>query len=233
MKQLSYWGKQNPWPARIIIGIGHLILLVSAVYIGLLSASYDWMIKPWQIMSLAVLLILSMIGYPVKGIRKGIFKHTYRRQKFMDGSLVMCSFLLIAGTSNRYANLPASFPQEMEPLSEFMVHKPSSMETKKFPTAKDFNRALKKMRKQARKSLRMERKRMQANHNGQSEAGKILLTIIVVVGFVILWGLILSLSCNLSCSGNEGMAWLVFIGGTAGLVLLSILALKAIWQRRY
>lgn len=233
MKQLSYWGKQHPWPARIIIVIGHFVLLVSAVYIGLLSASNDWMIRPWQILSLVVILLFSMIAYPVKGIRKGLFKHTYRRQKFMDGTLVMCSFLLIAGTSNRYANLPAAIPQEMNPLSEFMVHKPSSLETKKFPKAKDFNRALKKMRKQARKSLRMEKKRMQANRRSDSSAGKIALTILLILGVVILWTLILSLSCNLSCSGNEGMAWIVFIGGTAGLVILSILAIQAIWKRRY
>lgn len=233
MKKLSYWGKQHPWLARVIIVIGHLILLVTAIYIGLLSASHDWMIKPWQIMSFAVILVFSMIAYPVKGIRKGILKHSYSRQKLMDGILVMSSFLLIAGTSNRYANLPAAIPQEMKPLSEFMVHKPSSLETQKLPTSKDFNRALKKMRKQARKSLRMERKRMLANRSSSSEAGNIILTILVAVGVVILWAVILSLSCSLSCSGNEGMAWIVFIGGTGGLVLLSILAIKAIWKRRY
>lgn len=233
MKKISYWGRQNPWTARIIIVIGHVILLVSAVYMGLLSASYEWMIKPWQIMSLVVILLLAMIAYPVKGIRKGPFKHTYHRQKFIDGSLVMCSFLLIAGTSNRYANLPAAIPQEVNPLSEFMVNKPPSMEKKKIPTAKDFNRALKKLRKQARKTLRMEKKRMQANRSSDSTTGNIVLTILLAVGVFILWILILSLSCNLSCSGNEGMAWIVFIGGTGGLVLLSILAIKSIWKRRY
>ena len=81
-----------------------------------------------------------------------------------------------------------------------------------------------------KKELRVARK--MAPDNGQDTALKILGTFLVLLAALGLAYLIAAWSCNLACSGQEGAANVVLIGGGALLILLTVLGIRAIWRKR-
>jgi hypothetical protein len=65
----------------------------------------------------------------------------------------------------------------------------------------------------------------------KSTGAKIGLTVLAVVLFAVLAYGLAALSCSIACSGNEGMAAIVGIGGGIGLIALLVISLKAIYRK--
>jgi nitrate reductase gamma subunit len=53
------------------------------------------------------------------------------------------------------------------------------------------------------------------------------------VVFLFAWAVVISLACNLSCSGNEAAAAFVGIAGTLILLILLILVMRRIWSKKF
>jgi hypothetical protein len=62
---------------------------------------------------------------------------------------------------------------------------------------------------------------------------KFLLSLLTVVVFLFAWAVVISLACNLSCSGNEAAAAFVGIAGTLILLILLILVMRRIWSKKF
>lgn len=60
---------------------------------------------------------------------------------------------------------------------------------------------------------------------------KVGLTVLAVILFAALAYGLAALSCSIACSGNEGMAAIVGIGGGIGLIALLVIALRAIYNK--
>ena len=61
-----------------------------------------------------------------------------------------------------------------------------------------------------------------------SKGAKIVLTVLSILVALFLIGLVLALACSLSCDGSVAGAILVGVGGTALVILLFVLAIRAI-----
>ena len=83
-----------------------------------------------------------------------------------------------------------------------------------------------KERKALLKELKIELKEVFKAKPGRGR--QIALTILVGLVAVVLLALVAALSCDLSCSGNEGAALFVLILGTAGVVALVLFFIKKI-----
>ena len=62
-------------------------------------------------------------------------------------------------------------------------------------------------------------------------AGQIGLLLLTILGALILLGLVVSLSCSLSCSGSPGAATLVLLLGLGITIFLSIVVIRAIFKK--
>lgn len=74
-------------------------------------------------------------------------------------------------------------------------------------------------------TLRSELKTFFRDKRSTGRVALVVLSILVAGALLIL---IAGLSCNLSCSGNEGAAALVLILGTFGVIALLVVAIRAI-----
>ncbi len=86
---------------------------------------------------------------------------------------------------------------------------------------------IKQFRKSIRAKIRTLKKDKQADKGGMV-ALKVLLILLTILGAVVLGYFIFALGCNLSCSGSEAAAWVVWIGGYLGLAAGLFFAIRAI-----
>ncbi|MEI9943660.1 MAG: hypothetical protein WDN26_05510, partial [Chitinophagaceae bacterium] len=85
-----------------------------------------------------------------------------------------------------------------------------------------------KERKKLLKAQVKEIKKSKELSNG-AKAGLIILSSIIALGLL---ALILGLACDLSCSGADGLAILVGVGGTALIVFLLVLTIRSITGKK-
>jgi hypothetical protein len=230
MKKLSIWAKDHPWPARLIIVISHILLFILAWDLGLRTASLDIYLSSFVAKFLGVLFCMACILYPIKGVTKGVFRHSYVRQKSADFVVLLTTFLMFTSVFNALFFSPVAVYWKAEPKVVQIVNKTTEVRENAFPSMKDVKRAMKKYEKQIRKDMRAAKKRFKQQQN--DDGVKILLTILVVVGAIFLLGLIGSLSCTLSCNGQEGLAGVVFVLGLGGVITLVVITMKAIWKKK-
>lgn len=230
MKKLSIWAKCHPWLARLIIVISHILLLILAWDLGLRTASLNIYLSPFVAKCFGLIFCVACILYPIKGMTKGFFRHSYVRQKSADFVVLLATFLMFTSVFNALCFSPEAVYWKAEPKVVQVVNKTSEVRENVIPSMKDVKRAMKKYEKQVRKDMRAAKKRYKQQQNDVGV--KILLTVLVAVGAILLLGAVGSLSCTLSCNGQEGLAGVVFILGLTGIVILSIVALKAIWRKK-
>ena len=231
MKKLSIWGKNNPRKARIIIALSHVLLVVSAFFLGLLTFVYDLALPIWLPIVLAHLFFVAYLLYPDKQAKKGVFAHSYLRQKTTDFVLTITYILAIAAGLNQWAFAPTSgtipveakgilMAQKIKPTEEAAGHKKSKFSALKTP--------FQELKSQL-KTLRDEFKA--AGDKEGAKGTKILLFLLTFVVALGLAWLVAALACNISCSGQEGLAWVALILGLAGVVWLTIISVKAISRK--
>ena len=129
------------------------------------------------------------------------------------------------------ANRPANQPIRLNPLSGakpvVYTDQHSSIVKSNLEEKKPGNHILsRKERKALLKELKLELKEVFKARPGRGR--QIALTILVGLVAVVLLALVGALSCNLSCSGNEGAALFVMILGIAGVVALVLFFVKKI-----
>lgn len=232
MKNLSYWSKRNPVKARIIIGVSHVLLIILAITAGINTYLEEIHFSGKLLFVLVNLFFLAYILYPKRGHKEGIFIYSYRRRIRHDFILLITSSLILTIGVNKFAYSPVHQVEEkyqtrlmvfsLDASGSFNIQEKKKSEL--LSTIKSFRMEM----KQHLKSMKAEK---QTNRAG-STAGKvalILLTLLLAMGVAALVGVF---ACNIACSGNEGLAWVVLIGGAIGIVWLTVVVISKILRKR-
>ncbi len=237
MKKISQWARHHKAAARIIIIGSFVVLTVLGILVGVLLDNMGVTISSVTLALTVCAYITAVIAYPAKFLKgkklnAGSF---YVRQKTCDFVLAASTFLMIIYFSNQ----PGQLFNYSSPLNAAIpvntsLPKDSTVKTHK-PIAA-FAASLKdetgkKLKWKERKKLLREQVRA-IRKSDMSNGGKVALIILSVFVAIGLLGLILALACDLSCSGSEGAAILVGVGGTVLISLLLVLAIRAITGKK-
>ena len=234
MKKLSRWAKENPWKARIIIILAHAALVTIALVTGENLTAIGIQLPGWILTLFLYVFILAIIFYPSRQKRTAFKKDLYYfRQKSCDWLLAASTFFMILCLANKntasiYFFQPASASNGIS----------LTKETKK-PTAAEILASLdyrdkSTLTRSEKKILKQEFKKQLKNYvaaklSGDKaegdRAGLIILAIIAALGLLYL---LTALSCGIACSGAEGLAIVVLLLGTAGIIWALIAVIRAI-----
>ena len=192
---LSHWGKLHAGPARLLIAVGHFLLAGIALTLGAI-----WLPYQGKMLLVVQLLLFATAGaiaicYPEK--RKNLKqKACWARRKKAEGSMLVCGFLLLllTGPALRESKLHLS----MVPAYASAVQHAPAKDTQ--TRVGGFLQNLKQRYLEA------------------SDAVKMLLALLALAAAIATGFGIIGLACNLSCSGYEVAAVLVFFGGGALLL---------------
>lgn len=236
MIKISYWGKRNPKTTRFIIAICHIVLMTISVWIGLNMFVLEYEVPGWLIPVVVSLFALLYLSYPQKRDDFLSYWISYRRRKAVElGLVVFQSVVLALGIhqilTNDYTN---SSPESVEVLT-MAIYNPvfpkSQMDT--FSMDQYLIKKIKSIQLAVKQELKSKKWFQITNVDERSDNSKkgwlIFLTVFLII---IATGGIAMLSCSLSCSGNEGLAIVVLLGGMTGIIWGSISAFRSI-HRKY
>lgn len=233
MKQISLWAKYHKTAARIIIVFSSLLLLIAGAITGSLLKDLDINLPKELLFAIALIYFIALIYYPAKSIKRKLTGHKfYVQQKRMDFILVSCFFLLMTSISNdgfKRFHLINVF----QPAAASLPTTPADSITKKYKSIAAFSASLKDENgnslkwKEKKKQLLQQVKAIKKS-NELSDGAKIALIILSVIVAIGLLALVANLACSISCSGSGAGAILVAVGGTALVIFLLIVAIRAI-----
>lgn len=235
MKKISYWAKTHKWPARIVIIVSFILLTTLGLIAGRLMADLGIFISSAALFAFASAYFCAAMLYPAKE-NKSSGKHIssfYFKQKSCDLLLAASTFCMIVYVGNR----PESLFQHTQPLNATVITEPSlptDSVSKNYKSIKDFNASMQDengnmLKWKERKKLLKQQVKEIKKANDLSDGEKTLLVILSVLVAAGLLALVVAASCNLSCSGSEGAAVLVGVGGTVAIIILLIIVIKAIY----
>ena len=234
MRKLSLWARHHKKAARLIIVSSFLLLTIIGYYAGTWMNELGISLSE-TILFLAVLLyIAGVISYPQRheSQNRSKSKSFYIRQKICDTGLAVSTFLMIV----YLANQPGTFIHTFIPANAISGNNlvlPKDSSAKTYKSIREFSASIKDkegklLKWKERKKLLKEQVRSIKKADNLSKgdkAGLIVLAVIVALGLAALVG---ALACELSCNGSEGAALLVGIGGTALIIFLLIITIRAI-----
>ncbi len=238
MKNLSYWAKSHPLQARAIIVAIHTITATAAFKTGIwLFARHD---VAWPIWFFPLLLAVTAgvkIAYPSKRLSTTIISadRRYWRSRQVMCSMTLCAWLLVLLAGNRTAQWSvqptASVGNTAERSPAAYSQMPLLMtEGGKAMYAKTAFKWL-KIKKKTYLEKKVQRIRQQAaGSRGLDPVVQVLLTLLTLLVASFLAFMIAGLACNLSCSGQEGLAVLVAVLGGGLLIWGLIATIIAIWR---
>jgi hypothetical protein len=143
---------------------------------------------------------------------------------------------MIAGLSNRPENL-FRFSIPLNAATGYGLSFPKDSTIKSYKSIAEFRALMKDetgkpLKWKEKKKLLKEQIRAIKKDKDVSNAGKVALIILSIAVALGLLYLIAALACDLSCSGSEGAATVLMIGGAGLIVFLFILALRAILGKK-
>ncbi len=238
MKKLSYWAKSHPLRARVIIVAIHTIAAAAAFKIGVwLYARHD---VAWPIWFFPLMLMVTAwikIEYPGKHSPKPVRStdRRYWRSRQVIFGMTLCAWLLVLLAGNRTAQWsvqpadsvgntiersPAAYGQMPLLMTDGgkMMYAKTAFKWLKIKKKTYFEKKVQRIRQQA------------AGSRGLDPVVQVLLTLVTILVASFLALLIAGLACELSCSGQEGLALLVALVGGGLLIWGLIAAIIAIWR---
>jgi len=227
---LSVWAKYHKWPARFIIVAIYVLLNIIGFYLGdLLTVSHITLPVSFFYI-VALLFFIGVIIYPSYK-RKEEYRNFYVARKTADGLLAFTTFLMIVWVANTIAT------PDFSPNNAYAATiSPVKAEAKKplFKKMLSLKNPLLKLlpgfdkNAKAFKKLKANIQTLRKAYKEPAHGEKIALIILVSLIASALILLLLSLSCNLSCSGSEGLALLVAVLGTGLVIFLLIKVVRRI-----
>lgn len=235
MRKLSAWGRAHKRAARIIIILSFIVLNITGLLTGSLLSGSGVHFPAWLQTLPVILFLLAVAAYPFRHLKNRLVsaRKYYTWQKSCDFVLALSAFGLMLGLGNSpdtqvrwlnksFAARPAiSYRDSLHPYQSLKVFNASM---------RDANGNLLKW-KERKKMLKTQVKAIK-KADELSEGAKITLIILSVLVALGLLLLVASLACELSCNGSDGAAILVGLGGAGLVVLLFLVALRAIEGRK-
>lgn len=228
MKKLAYWSKKNPIKAMIIIGLSHVLLVIIGIAMGIRTYLDEFPIPDGFLLLMVILFFTAYLFYPIRGLKTGIWKYSFSRRVKHDFILVMASTCVLAAGINNFAFQPLQ-NQVSQPQVSLMIvpENIGGSGLVKKELRKSILSKIKQMRTDIKQTLKLMKTDVQKG-NGQKAGLKILLILLTVLVAAALWYSVAALSCQISCSGNEGLATVVLLGGTTAILALTILVIVKI-----
>ncbi len=231
MKRISYWAKSHVLTSRILIVLFWITLNIIGVFVGKLINQLSITIPTLTYNICICLLLILWIGYPQKTDKATYYRYGfYFHKKLFDFLLALLTFILIVYTGNHWKNL---FVNTQKATASTTVNLPKDSSLSKNYLLKNFIYTIKsqdvsKMSNSYKKALIKKQIKAVKQTKDLTKTQKTLLIILsVFIALFLLFGVAV-LACNLSCSGMEGLAFLVGFGGTTLIILLLSLVLKRI-----
>ena len=232
MLKLSRWARLNPWKARLIVVLSHILLVLISIETGSRLQEAGIKVPAIIIYTALGVYILSVMFYPVF---KGDSHLFYKQRKPMDFLLVFSACVMIAGTVSNpglsQINLSSSNAAEIK--IQPGKHDPRATEILASLEHRDKHSLTRSEKKILRKEFKFQLKeyiggKLSGNQQRAENAGLILLAIVGALG---LFYLVLSLSCSLSCNGNDGAALAVALLGGAAIAVGLIFIIRGIRRK--
>ncbi|HET7116839.1 MAG TPA: hypothetical protein VFI29_10130 [Hanamia sp.] len=232
MKKISYWAKIHKTQARTAIVVSFIFLNALAFFTGHFLNQIGIFLLPQFLFGCFFIFLIALIAYPLKKLKGTKPKSLayYHLQKSCDFILAASTFCMIVCLCNRPERLFQFYPQ----IKAFVVVSPSKdSSVKHYKSISDFYSSLvdgkgNSLKWKERKKLLKEQVREIKRDPNTSKGEKIALIFLSVLAAAGLLFLVAGLACNLSCNGYDGAAAIVGIGGTALVIFLLVLAIRAI-----
>jgi len=217
---ISYWAALNPWKSRFIISIIQIMTGTAGLILGSKLAYMGTHFTDFSRTVVAAIFFTSVVLYPVRKSRIRLIKRTYFRQKTHDLVLFFSGFLFMIYAGNSYSKQINSLTnlaenrnymdqQEYVQLEKGILHDPTVF----------------------LQNANLEQDKPAKTSKYGWEVGlKVFFTILasVLLGFGVA-----ALSCELSCSGLNGLAVIVAILGAGLIALLLYFSMKAIFNPKH
>lgn len=222
MKNLSIWARNNRTKALVLTIVLHFLLGYFYFYVGAFLFLQKIILPSVLIYVSGILFLTAYLFYPIKYVQKGIYKRTFFKEKQWQLVAMISAIIFLIFIGNH--STQSAFSQQST-LSEYSARTIALDIKKDVKVEKNKSRKLiRKAKRQLRKRIRSKVRKMRKTERGMTEFGKfaaIFFSIFVAIGLGIL---VLGISCNLSCSGNEALAVIVLVGGfiliVAGLIAI-------------
>lgn len=223
-RKISEWAKNNSkLTVGLILGVKG-IMGVAGLYAGKMMYESGLEVSENLIYAGFGATALAAITYPRKNSSLAFFKGSYLRRKGHDVVLTVAGLLLSVTMGNRVAADP-SYSESVSGLFETT----SSISSKNKNTGA-FNNSF--HFKEIKSSLEESVFSMASEKQEMTSGVKILLTILAIIALAAaMYGLVVAY-CSLSCSGQEGLAILVLIGGGAVAIGLFTAAMISMWGNK-
>lgn len=238
MKKISTWAKNNKWFARILVVVCHILLNITGIITGILMSDLDINIPANALPFFILVFLTGIIFYPLKSEKRNqTNRHLfYTRRKRWDFMLAASTFLIVLHIGNHYDDPLKNYPGIYAAISS-ASSLPGDSTIKSYKKLADFNASLKDnngkpLKWKERKKLMKEQLKGIRKAGDLSKGEKVALSILTVLLALGLMYVVAGLACGLACNGADAAAWVVLIGGTAVVILLSIIAFRAIYSNR-
>jgi hypothetical protein len=208
MRSISVYARHRYVLARIFIAVAHFLLVAASVYIGTTLTQLGVEISIYVLIVGGVFAITSLL------LNRQKIK-TYWRQRLafvlLAAGIFLCSCFVFNNNRitsyNVYSHVNGIVPKKVT-------------QTTKTSTSN------KKQLRMLLKELRFELRHSDGN------AGKIIGTILVILGAILLLFALAAASCSIACSGAEALAVIVALLGTVGVIWLTVWAIKKINKKK-
>lgn len=239
MNNLSFWAKNNPHIAQVLITIGHVLTIVFCIQLGVLSLTVGIELPNWLFLLLASLLIVAVCLYPSKNDYPTSQKY-HAQRRYFDILLLATGVLITVVGTNRFTSAALDFAADISQNGR--VNAAPSSGTVQFVVYKDLKQSLLVESEKKTTSSKVQKssvkqwfqKRMVNRYHLFASSSipndtKIPLMILLSLGIIVAeWGIFV-LACNIACSGMQALSLVVFLGGLFGLSALTSLALRRIY----
>ena len=221
MRNISLWAFRHKRVTRLLFIIVYALLNLTALFFNEVLLDAGVVIPLYLSYLLCIPFLLALVVYPSKK-EKYRFKNFYVLQKTMDGVLATLSFCLVVCAINQHMQAPKYFSYTPVSAAEPSLKPGKPLQHIK-ARVKQYSFVLKHW-KQLKKNYQLLRNEYR-QAAGSDKVAAIILVSLLAAGLLLL---IAGLSCNLSCSGNEGAAVAVGILGTGLVVFLLVIAIRRI-----
>ncbi len=207
---ISYWAALNPGKARFIISVIQIMTGMVGLILGTKLANVGTHFSDLSKSIVAATFFTSVLLYPVRKSRISLIKRTYFRQKTHDLVLFLSGFMFMVYAGNYYSRQINSLINLAGKADYIELQENVQLEKAQQQNPQVF----------LQQANQPQDKPAKPPKDGWSKGEKVFLTILILVQLSGLGYGVAALSCELSCSGLNGLAVIMAIVGAA-LILRS------------
>lgn len=232
MNSIANWAKQHIAAARLLIALLHIYVFFSAIYLSQLLIDVGIFFTTNQAIVIAAVgfCIIAIAELHRRKANNSIARKRLQRFRFLMMG-ICCTLLLVGFFSS--LSVPKNSVTNNALAAFTSAEKKEKPNYESYEDKQAFYKDLKAYystlsKKEMRKELRHQFKELSRS---SSTAGTIAIALLIILLVALALVGIVSLSCSLACDGQGGLAWLVLIGGTASVIFLTILLVRAIRRK--